>query len=254
MSGKSVPEKSFQAHLGSYLVIIVGLFIIDVASGNGWWFYWPMIGWGIAVALHGVTAWTTRNPNALADSTRDLQARASAAARKAATAPTAPSPQPDTPRPHAATPAQVEERVARLWRMARSIPVPSAREKAFAVCAAADRVAEVLAADRRDPETASWFIETYLKPAESLLQGYARVASRGVAGADATLAKVEQHDLPRLEEQIDKVYQQLHQGDVIDLAVTSEMLDFSLPDQIQPPTRTVRGRAATTANVDRGAP
>lgn len=238
-------EKSFRAHLATWVVFSVFFFLINLlTSRDSWWFYWPMLGWGVGLAMHGIRVATTGGADTLAKTARNLQTRgATSTQQHAPTTAAAPSSR-ESSRP-TATVEQVEERVARLWRMARSIPVPSAREKAFAVCAAADRVAEVLAADRRDPETASWFIETYVKPAESLLQGYARIASRGVAGADATLAKVEEHDLPMLEEQIDKVYQQLHRGDLVDLEVTSEMLELSLPDQIQPPTASARERTST---------
>jgi hypothetical protein len=30
------------------------LFIIDWATGDGWWFYWPLFGWGMGVALHAL--------------------------------------------------------------------------------------------------------------------------------------------------------------------------------------------------------
>ena len=32
------------------MVIIAGLFVIDLATGDGWWFYWAAIGWGIGLA------------------------------------------------------------------------------------------------------------------------------------------------------------------------------------------------------------
>lgn len=30
------------------------LFIIDLMTGAGWWFQWPLFGWGIGVALHAL--------------------------------------------------------------------------------------------------------------------------------------------------------------------------------------------------------
>jgi two-component system LytT family sensor kinase len=45
---------AFYSSLGSYIVLIIFLFIIDVATGDSWWFYWAAIGFGIAIA---VRAW-----------------------------------------------------------------------------------------------------------------------------------------------------------------------------------------------------
>lgn len=51
---KRVKElRDFYGHLGIYAVTIAALFVVDLLSGSGWWFYWPMLGWGIAVAFHG---------------------------------------------------------------------------------------------------------------------------------------------------------------------------------------------------------
>ena len=47
--------KAFYGHLGTYVVIIAGLFVIDLATGDGWWFYWAAIGWGIGLAWHALS-------------------------------------------------------------------------------------------------------------------------------------------------------------------------------------------------------
>ena len=45
--------KSFYAHLITYVGVMVVLFFVDYSDRGGtWWFYWPLIGWGIAVAMH----------------------------------------------------------------------------------------------------------------------------------------------------------------------------------------------------------
>ncbi len=47
--------RGFYSHLAVYLVVNLGLFIINrVATPRSHWFVWPLIGWGIAVALHAV--------------------------------------------------------------------------------------------------------------------------------------------------------------------------------------------------------
>lgn len=51
-----VSEKGFYVHLVTYVVVITGLFIINVLTGPGrWWFVWPAIGWGIGIAVHALS-------------------------------------------------------------------------------------------------------------------------------------------------------------------------------------------------------
>src|SRR5687767_11803993 len=48
--------KGFYVHLSVYLVVNIGLFVINmITSPDTMWFYWSAIGWGIAVAVHGAT-------------------------------------------------------------------------------------------------------------------------------------------------------------------------------------------------------
>jgi len=48
--------KGFYIHLTVYIVVNIGLFLIDtVATPDGLWFFWPLTGWGIAVVIHGLT-------------------------------------------------------------------------------------------------------------------------------------------------------------------------------------------------------
>ena len=62
-------QKGFYSHLVTYVLVNAGLFAINLASkgqGGGWWFYWPLLGWGIGVAAHafsvfGVVALFTRD-------------------------------------------------------------------------------------------------------------------------------------------------------------------------------------------------
>ena len=44
-------------HLLVYAVVNTGLFLINwlTRGGDGsWWFFWPLLGWGVAVAIHVV--------------------------------------------------------------------------------------------------------------------------------------------------------------------------------------------------------
>lgn len=47
--------RDFYQHLAIYLVVNVMLFVIDAVTPGGPWFYWPLLFWGIAVAINGVT-------------------------------------------------------------------------------------------------------------------------------------------------------------------------------------------------------
>jgi hypothetical protein len=45
-------RSAFNPHLWSYIIVITALFLIDIFSPGGWWFQWPMLGWGIGLAFH----------------------------------------------------------------------------------------------------------------------------------------------------------------------------------------------------------
>jgi hypothetical protein len=50
--------RGFYSNLLTFVVINIGLFLIDLLTGDGWWFYWPLLGWGIFVALHAARVFT----------------------------------------------------------------------------------------------------------------------------------------------------------------------------------------------------
>jgi hypothetical protein len=54
---KRVEEiKRFYVHLVVYVLVNLGLFAINmIASPGHVWFFWPALGWGIAVAIHAAT-------------------------------------------------------------------------------------------------------------------------------------------------------------------------------------------------------
>lgn len=46
--------KGFYSNLLSYCLVIPFLFFINyMTSPNYWWFFWPMLGWGIGLVFHG---------------------------------------------------------------------------------------------------------------------------------------------------------------------------------------------------------
>ena len=45
--------KGLYTHLGVYLIVNLALFAINmITNPDTLWFYWPLLGWGIGVALH----------------------------------------------------------------------------------------------------------------------------------------------------------------------------------------------------------
>ncbi|MEM6396147.1 MAG: 2TM domain-containing protein [Bacteroidota bacterium] len=60
---------SFIGHFRVYLVMSVFFFVLNLVSGaDNWWFYWPMLGWGIGVAIQGLSVY-----GPLADKEDDLK-------------------------------------------------------------------------------------------------------------------------------------------------------------------------------------
>lgn len=56
VAGRSRQWQGFKGHLASYLGVIGGLAVIDLASGNGLdWFFYPGAAWGIGLAIHGLS-------------------------------------------------------------------------------------------------------------------------------------------------------------------------------------------------------
>lgn len=48
-------KMGFYTHLSVYIAVILFLVIINfLTSPSAVWFHWPMLGWGIAVALHAL--------------------------------------------------------------------------------------------------------------------------------------------------------------------------------------------------------
>jgi fatty acid desaturase len=48
-------RKGFYTHAMTYVLVNIGLFVINLLAGGGWWFYWPLIGWGIGLGVHALS-------------------------------------------------------------------------------------------------------------------------------------------------------------------------------------------------------
>jgi hypothetical protein len=220
-------EAAFRTHLVTFLV--TGLFLLTLnllTSPTSLWFYWPLFFWGWAVVIHAFTTYGVDAPARVMALLRTFVSGGGTTTQdRSRTDPSAPLRSPT------ASVEEIEERVRRLWRIARQIPEGPVRDQAFRISAAADRVAEVMAADRTDPGTVAWFDDRLLAPTETMLTHYVRLRTREVPGADSTLRRVEDESLPAIEARLDALYDQLHRGAVVDLAVASEMLEFELPER-----------------------
>ena len=47
--------RGFYMHLAVFVVVNAGLFVLDILSSGGTWFFWPLFGWGIGLAVHAVS-------------------------------------------------------------------------------------------------------------------------------------------------------------------------------------------------------
>jgi hypothetical protein len=47
--------KGFYTHATAYVLVNIGLFVINLLTGGGWWFYWPLLGWGVGLGIHALS-------------------------------------------------------------------------------------------------------------------------------------------------------------------------------------------------------
>jgi hypothetical protein len=47
--------RDFYTHATIYVLVNIGLFVINVLTGGGWWFYWPLLGWGVGLGIHALS-------------------------------------------------------------------------------------------------------------------------------------------------------------------------------------------------------
>jgi len=216
--------KSFFTHLGVYLIVILGLFFIDIASGPEWWFFYPAIAWGVGLAIHGLTVGVER----VFDEGWSLRKATSWSDRPVGSAATVTAPAPT--RADDAVITRSSALIDSMRRAARAIPKPDVRQQALGVCASADLVLSAIEENPEETDLARDFLNRYLTPASAIVTGYSRLANRNIPSAALTLEKVEMHDLKVLASKVEEIYDRLHRGSVIDLEVAREMLSLDLPD------------------------
>ncbi len=55
--------KKFYVHLGVYVLVNISLFLRNIIiSPDRLWFYWPLLGWTIAIVLHAFSVFSFGHP------------------------------------------------------------------------------------------------------------------------------------------------------------------------------------------------
>lgn len=234
---------SYWRHLTSYLIVIGALVVINVITWGGYfWAIWPAMGWGIGLLFHTVNTfgphmdkdWQERKARELV--ARDRGGRPARYGEGRVQAPFAGGATTDaatgdsSPATIAQLTARASDEIDRVRRVSRQIPTPEVRRQALEVLASADQIAAALGDGVGDESTARTFLDRYLGPTGTILVRYQRLATRDIDAAKPALRRVEEHDLPLLNRRMNELRGQLHQGDVIDLQVASEMLAFELEE------------------------
>lgn len=212
-------QREFYAHLTTYAGIMVLLFFIDLLSGDGWWFFWPMLGWGIGIVAHAATvfgenrfgpAWEERKAQQLLERATET-----------------PPARNDAPAANQTLRKLIDQGVADVARLrsnALRMTDPDVKARALGICTRADDILAVLSEPGRDELLAREFVDQVLTPARTVFANYVRLSERRIASAEPALRRVEHHDLPYIERTLNDVYERLHRDDVISLEVASEML------------------------------
>jgi hypothetical protein len=54
--------RSFYIHLTVYVIVNSGLFLLDLFTSPGsFWFFWPLMGWGIGLTMHALSIFRPRS-------------------------------------------------------------------------------------------------------------------------------------------------------------------------------------------------
>lgn len=68
----------FFVHLAIYSMVMLLLVAINLITSSGYlWFVWPLLGWGIAIVIHGVSAFAMLNRSNFIDQLTERELRAS---------------------------------------------------------------------------------------------------------------------------------------------------------------------------------
>ncbi|MBV2361517.1 2TM domain-containing protein [Thalassococcus sp. CAU 1522] len=66
--GRAEVKYAFFAHVGVYAAVMVLLVIVNLLTSPGtMWFVWPLMGWGLAVALHAARVYLLADRESIVD-------------------------------------------------------------------------------------------------------------------------------------------------------------------------------------------
>ncbi|HLU37075.1 MAG TPA: 2TM domain-containing protein [Thermomicrobiales bacterium] len=216
--------RAFMTFAGVYIALGLFFFLINLFAGiSSPWFFWPMLPLTIPLVI---LAWRAFALIRFDEDWVERQVEKAVGSQ-------APAPKQARTEPAnemMALAAQAADLIDSMRRSARQIPKPAVRTQALDVCASADRVLAAMSDNPAEVMLARDFVNRYLTPANSILADYSRLAARNVASAEPTLQRVEEHDLPLLEQKLNEVHDRLHRGSLIDLQVAREMLSLDISD------------------------
>ena len=67
---------AFFVHAVVYIAVMLLLLIINLLTSPGTlWFIWPLLGWGLAVTLHGARVFLLADKNAIVDALTERELR-----------------------------------------------------------------------------------------------------------------------------------------------------------------------------------
>lgn len=212
-------QAAFRGHFTTFLLMGAFLFTLNVLTSFGdWWFYWPLFFWGWGLIAHYVAAYGLHVPARWASLGQSVRTPAPVSSRANA----------NTPAFAAPAFAELHERIEHLRAIVASMPESPARLQADAIVSRANAIAAVLAADRASGDMVRSFSNGYLQPTDEILAHYSRLTGRNVPGAGDVLRSVEEEILPQIQQHLDRLYEQLHRRDVVQLSVATDMADFDL--------------------------
>lgn len=58
---------AFYTHAAVFVLVNLGLFVIDAVGGGARWSHWPLMGWGLGLAIHGVVTFVALRGEGLRD-------------------------------------------------------------------------------------------------------------------------------------------------------------------------------------------
>jgi hypothetical protein len=98
-------------------------------------------------------------------------------------------------------------------------------EALWRIASRLDQIARIIREDPSKHRFAEWFHGSYASPIRDLTRHYVTLSAREVASARSAIERTEQ-ELPRVERQLDELFEAIHRGDISALKSINEMLEL----------------------------